>query len=354
MKKLILLVLFYLVALSATGCNPCADADPSDSDNGSTDIIGVVLYPSGDAGGTYSFTSDGSKMELLHDDAVMTSPPQSGKIVYVTHPGSNDGSAELVIADANGSNPKTILTASSSYEIVISSLSPDARYVLFVKDMKGSTDSYLWIIGSDGTGERQVSTDPVAESLPIFSPESKEFAYITNLKELHVQTVQGTEKGVIANDAWMGSDLFARISWSVQNKIAYATNIVYDSSWNVVEPHKIVIINSDGTGKTIVPSTVDCGAPTWNTDGSKLAFHSDYKQIYSVSPNGLDKTLIVDGNGQAVVYPQWSRDGSRVLYTELEPLDNDPEIAGQLKWVTVGSNTTHYVGSSIIWGFWKN
>jgi Tol biopolymer transport system component len=349
MKKLLILILFYLVVFSATGCNPCADPDPSETGSGSTDILGIVIYPGDEGGGTYSFSSDGKQMNLFRDDAVPTSDPQLGMVVYALHPELSHGESELIISDVNGKNPRTILKADNTFELAYTVLSPDAKHVLFIKDgMRGSTESYLWIIGTDGTGERLVSPIEVDEILPAFSPDGNSFAYVTTDGNLHVQGVNGTEFGIIANDATPYGDVFSCVAWSKQNIIAY------ESTKGSGTTERVTIIRPDGSNKYEIPTTGNSGAPHWNMDGSKLVFHCEDGNLYTTSNIGNDLTPVVSGNGKQPSLPRWSPDGKKILYTLVDDTHPDYSLWGDLTYFDLTDGTAHYVGSSVLFGFWKN
>ena len=78
--------------------------------------------------------------------------------------------AELYIADVDGGNLKR-LTNNEVYDAEVS-VSPDGKKIVFSRQIKGALD--LWVMNSDGTGERQLTDTPDwQEGAPFFLPDSK-------------------------------------------------------------------------------------------------------------------------------------------------------------------------------------
>lgn len=354
MKKLILFLLFYLIVFTSTGCNPCADPNSPESGSGSTDIVGLVVYPETESGGTYAFSSDGSEMKLIRDDAAIFAPPQAGKIVYTLNPGSSDAQDKVVISDVDGKNSTTIFTTTTTgIDLWYSSLSPDGKYVLFYQSEDGGFNDYLWIMRSDGSDLRKVSNTRVPETLPTFSPDSRYIAYVTMDTQLHVQTVEGIEVGVIATDARIGGDGFASLSWSVDNKIAYVTQAIRDAQYNVIIPPQIAIINMNGSNKHIITHGSECGQPTWKPDGSQLCFASEDGHIYTASSDGSNVSSVIYLNGTPVTNPDWSKDGKKILFTERNYVGIGDAFNGILKYLNTTDGSVHYVASSCMLAYWK-
>lgn len=356
MKKIILFVLFYLVTLVTTGCNPCADADPSKTGSGAADILGVVTFPETESGGIYGFSTDGSVMNMIREDAAIYSAPRAGKMVYKTKISSGTQPETIVISNIDGSDAKTIFTDSqnNSNNVGYTILSPDGQYVLFFLEQDDPHEYFLWIVRSDGTGLRKVTMQSVPDVAPSFSPESRSFAYVTKDNYLQIQTVDGNNVGIAANDASINGDNLATISWSSQNKIAYCTQEIIDAQYNVITPSQIAIVNVDGSDRTTLSIAKECGQPSWSHDGSKLCFLTTDGNIYTASSDGSGVLNVIYRDGKALGFPSWSNDGSKILFTEQASAPEDDNFNGKLQYLDISDGSIHYVGSSVVWGFWKN
>jgi Tol biopolymer transport system component len=78
--------------------------------------------------------------------------------------------AELYVSDLKGGNVRR-LTNNQYYEAEVT-VSPDGKWIVFGRQIKGNMD--LWVMNSDGTGERQITfTDDEQEGAPYFLPDSE-------------------------------------------------------------------------------------------------------------------------------------------------------------------------------------
>ena len=85
-------------------------------------------------------------------------------------------------------------------------ISPDGRWVVYVRQradvMTDSRFSNLWIVGSDGSGHRPLTSGDFSESSPRWSPDGTRLAYISNRKgdaQIHVRWMDSGETSAITN-----------------------------------------------------------------------------------------------------------------------------------------------------------
>ncbi len=140
------------------------------------------------AGGalTWITTDDGKKNWPVNDrgqDACSFIMPDGKRVVYTSTRDRMDlpvgnwsdetdypQGAELYIADLDGGNVKR-LTNNDVYDAEVS-VSPDGKKIVFTRQIDGKLD--IWIMNSDGTGERQLTfTDDWQEGAPFFLPDNK-------------------------------------------------------------------------------------------------------------------------------------------------------------------------------------
>ena len=136
------------------------------------------------------------------------------------------------------------------------------------------------MVNADGSGLRRVTTSPVADFDPTWSPDGTKIAY-------RHQT---------------GDDLSTDVS----------------------------VIGADGshpTNLTRSPGVADWG-PSWSPDGSRIAWNSsrDHPQLptfdgFSMRPDGAGVRLITDRI--YFEYPDWSPDGKRIAFMSQVPEGTD-------------------------------
>jgi dipeptidyl aminopeptidase/acylaminoacyl peptidase len=144
------------------------------------------------AGGalTWIFKDDGSEAWRVNDrgqDACSWFFPDMKRIVWTSTRDNMDmpignwsddseypQGAELYTSDLKGGNIKR-LTNNKYYEAEVT-VSPDGKWIVFGRQIKGNMD--VWIMKSDGTGEKQLTFTPDwQEGAPYFLPDSKTILY---------------------------------------------------------------------------------------------------------------------------------------------------------------------------------
>jgi len=79
---------------------------------------------------------------------------------------------------------------------------------------------------------------------------------------------------------------------------------------------KLYIVNSDGTGETVLDNTTGCNAPMWSPDGSKILYRRG-TGFRTINPDGTGNTsiVIIGPTGDAgIFHPTWNRDGTKIAF----------------------------------------
>jgi Tol biopolymer transport system component len=134
---------------------------------------------------TYIFSDDGKEIWRVNDhgqDACSFFFPDGKRIVWTSTRDNMDmpvgdwsdsddypQGGELYVSDWKGNNIKR-LTNNKYYEAEVS-VSPDGKWITFGRQIDGKMD--IWVMKSDGTGERQVTkTEDWQEGAPFFMGDS--------------------------------------------------------------------------------------------------------------------------------------------------------------------------------------
>jgi len=151
-------------------------------------------------------------------------------------------------------------------------LSPDGRRIAFVRGAQDASQSGIWLMNSDGSGQRKIpGTDECVR--PVWSPD-------------------GTRIALVSHD------------WSLAD----------GDQWSVV-----VLSVADGRLTTID----DAANPTWAPGGERLAFLSDpipsfragWRALSVADPDGADRKVVFRSDGGLSFAPVWSTHGSLIALT---------------------------------------
>jgi Tol biopolymer transport system component len=285
----------------------------------------------------------------------------SGEIVY-------DANGDIVVADARGANPKTIL--GGPFTDVGPVFSPDGSHVAFwrtdawadslviagadgaspvttqlpagthftppVPELAWSPDSKhlagaitgpagpsgIWTADADGHNLRQIGDPTLAADSPEWSPTGDRIAFRGgdgSTRGLYVMAADGSGARKISTVSG-DRDSFAAARWQPGGDLIafYAGSPFYD----------IYLVRSDGTGEVDLTKDPqhDETTPAWSPDGKELAFLRDHAGL-NATPDERPVIMAPDGSGprefdpRAAVAPdrvvdpawlEWSPDATRL------------------------------------------
>ena len=285
----------------------------------------VVVEP----GGTGRRTLIGG----LGNVAGLAYSPNGERLAYWSD-ATGGGAADLVVVDADGSNPVTI---ASGIRAVTGppqlAWSPDVSTIAYSAKVPQSEEpsctvapdpdfcaSRIFLAAVDGTGVRQVGDTGLNARSPSWSPDGSTIAfgegnasaeigvslYLMNADGSNVRQVSD-----VRGDGWA----FVQIDWSRDGTKIAGTGSATDNAgeWD------IWVINADGSGATNVGTTDDSDElfPMWAPDRDALAWWR----------NGV---IILEEGGDPVAFPGgtpvWSPDGkliatatdSEIIVTDLD------------------------------------
>lgn len=154
------------------------------------DEAAVKTERGGEGALTYIYSDDGKEIWRVNDrgqDGCSYFMPDGKRVVWTStrdhmdipignwsDPSNYPQGAELYMSDLEGGNVKR-LTNNKNYEAEIS-VSPDGKWIVFGRQIDGNMD--LWVMKSDGTGERRITnTKDWQEGAPFFAPDSEHIVF---------------------------------------------------------------------------------------------------------------------------------------------------------------------------------
>jgi Tol biopolymer transport system component len=295
----------YVVLRDRSPATPAVAAPPAVPENGD------LLYArhTGEAWHVFSLDPEtGQKRELTNGvrDYGSDWSPDGTKIVYDSE---TDGGYEIVIADADGSNPVSIAEGESP------SWSPDGTRIAYAGE-----DGSIWVVNADGSDPHAITAGAAAggetvsfpsgyDANPSWSPDGRSIAYTRLVAERLVPLPNGQgqtsvtleelrvwseDADVALTDAWA---FLGEVDWSPDGSTLVFTGVPTlihkDATDGVAWPRVLTIPSSGGEVTAITPERDRwIGGATWSPDGQWIAFQDDYQTIAMIRPDGSDRTEI--------------------------------------------------------------
>jgi Tol biopolymer transport system component len=235
--------------------------------------------------------------------------PDGQKVVFHSFRDGNQN-VYVVNADGTGETRLTDSTADDGHPVWLSSSS-----ILFASNRGGS--SALYTMTATGGAQTPIPGAQGASN-PSPSPDGTRIAF-TRGTHIWVTNVDGSNQVELTTGA---SETDDTPRWSPDGtKIAFAS----DRDGQL----EIYVMNTDGTGQTRLTHSASGESsltPAWSPDGSRIAFWSERDcgviapgvlhpcEIYVMNADGSQPTNLTGSSGWKI-QPDWSPDGTRMLFT---------------------------------------
>ncbi len=189
--------------------------------------------------------------------------PDGEKVGWVSY---GTGRAQMMVADADGTNVRRLAPHPTSYDYG-PSWSPDGRKILFLSGRDGTGTTEVYVADADGTNVRRLTFRPLEDASPVWSPDGTKIAWSsreTNRSkfDIYVMNADGSDQRLLierpavqdSSPAWSPDG--RQILWSSYNRGG-----------------EIWVANADGTGmKRVYKTPYLLYSPVWSPDGRFIAF----------------------------------------------------------------------------------
>ena len=243
----------------------------------------------------YAMDFDGRNPRRLttHKSLALNPDARNGKIVFTSY---LHRFPQIWIMSSDGSGQREIPTG---VELNASpALSPDGTQIAFAGSARGNADIY--VINSSGGGLRRLTATHALEASPDWSPTGRQIAYTsdqTGTPQIWIMDAEGTG----ARRLTYAGNWNDEVAWSPKgDRIAFACRNEGDFN---------ICVMDVGTGKTVqLTSEGSNGHPGWSSDGEKIVYQSrrgGSTQIYTMdSADGQNKRQLTEGRGNNM-QPVW-------------------------------------------------
>lgn len=252
--------------------------------------------------------------------------------------GGCDGTAPVIALDHDTTDPDrgigggvpevSVMSADGDVELVTGSwvasqatFSPDGEHLVVVKadgdyESAGPNSTALWVVGTNGSGPRQVTGGDVLDDDPDWSPDGSSIVFVRSVLEgegfrWSITTVPA-DGGDTTELFSVAGDPLDEPAWSPDGqRIAFVRSVFTDGGSELETT--VWTMAADGSGAQPLVDLPHVGALDWHPDGTSLlvtADGSDQGEIYLVDTSTGQAQLLGSGADLAT----WSPDGRSAYY----------------------------------------
>ena len=206
-------------------------------------------------------------------DAFAPSVSADGSTIAFVAAPSELGYNQIGVMGADGSDPRFISTPHVVVGATVA-ISPDASKVAFEGLTTGNADIY--VVGVDGTGLRQLTTDPATDQYPQWSPDGTTIVYdnagarensddpqFSKTAEIFTIPAGGGAPTRLTHNSWDD----AAPSYSPNGKTIVNQSI-----------HDFSMMDADGSNQRLLRIGLGGFTPRWSPNGKTIAF-SYFKEV---------------------------------------------------------------------------
>ena len=206
-------------------------------------IVYTTYFPDSDNYDVFIMNIDGSgKKNITNSPGYEKNPQFSPEGSFILYQSWEKGKMEIFFSNLLDENNINLTRNTSSYDIISAgnAISPDGQKVVFTSDRDKNKNIY--IMNTDGTGQKQLTSHPSNDYEPVFSPDGLSIVFTSERdgnKQVYIMNQEGKN---MANLSKNSADDWAPKYYSDNRKIVFQSH--RDGNW------EIYMMKLDGTGQT--------------------------------------------------------------------------------------------------------
>ncbi len=253
--------------------------------------------------------------------------PEGRKAVCSINTGDN---WELATLDLGTGKTRRILRSDQS--LMSPTYSPSGSTIAYHADFEGNEDHDIFTLSADGRTRKRLTKDAADNQGPRFSPDGSMVAFVSNrdgdIENLFVSCADGGPAQKLSKE-----ELPVRTAaWSPDGSmIAFGTGIGDEDYISIVDvkKRKVKRVLWKKDAEHGVQEGFGSMPSPWSPDGRRLLFTSNEGDQFDIGEldlaSGKTRWLVRSKNEKHI--PQWSPDGSRLAYLEIE----EPDVVLKVK-----------------------
>jgi TolB protein len=241
------------------------------------------------------------------DDSPSWSP--RGDVIAFTS--FQHGRGDIYVMHPDGTGKRQLMTDPAYDDIPM--FSPDGRRIAFVSSRSGSLQ--IWVMNADGSDQHQVTSSAGTNYFPTWSPDGSRIAFRSDRDgnpDIYSMRADGSDVRRLTND----SSIDFSPNWGPDGRIVFVSNRETGGK------SSLWVMNGDGTDQhRLTPRDFVWNelSPVWSPDGKRLLFQADRdvpvgnRELYVMNADATGLKRLTRYPGQDN-WPTWSPDGKRIAF----------------------------------------
>lgn len=228
-------------------------------------------------------------------------PPRiEGEWVVLDHSDFDAGTSDLHLMRPDGTDLTNLTNGAG--EDLSGELSPDGTAIVFSSRVEGFAT--LWLMDVDGTDRRQL-LDRFAID-PTWTPDGQSIVY-AGTNDIRIVQRDGQDDRPIVGNAWTPGN---------PSLSPDGTTVVFDMVIDDANSRRLFAVPIDG-GEATQITEESAFEPEWSPDGSRILFTTFRGEfgdnLWATNPDGTEPEVLVPSLDNDF-HATWSPDGSRVMF----------------------------------------